>query len=332
MPIGPPADNVGALVAATPGAGIMQQVNKKYSLPPSNVVYVIDGASYGLDDGLVEAIKTSICRRIEAKTLDIPRLPQVASRILELSGNPDTSVDDIVHTVATDPVLATRLLAIANSAAYAGGDRIEGLKPALLRLGTKVVKDAVFAESIRMKIFSSRSYRALLEESWKLSLGTAIACEALAKATGLERDGAFLLGLLHDTGKPVLVNAVAEYERQNGGRALGQEVVEILIVHLHEEIGAYVLGKWGMPPSIVAAAGAHHHYRNGGRTPPASCLVYAGNLICQHLGIGDVQRDVDFSIEHVFVELQLADCALVSPILETVTSEFESLMAGMHQN
>lgn len=300
--------------------------------PPTNVVYVVDGCSYGLDDALVEAIRISIVRRLESKTLDIPRLPQVAGRILELSGNPDTSIDDIVQTISTDPVMATRILAIANSAAYAGGGRLEGLRPALMRLGSRIVKDTVFAESIRLRIFSSRSYRTILEESWKLSLGTAIACEALSKATGIERDGAFMLGLLHDTGKPVLVNAVSEYEHQNGGQPLGEEAVEILILQLHEEIGAYVLSDWGMPPSVVGAAGAHHKYRGEGRTTPASSLVYAGNLICQHLGIGDVQRDVDFSVEHVFADFQIADFARISPILDTVTCEFESLMAGLHQS
>ena len=307
------------------------QDKKKFYRPPANLVYNIDGASYGLDDGLVEAIKDHIRRRIESKTLEIPKLPQVAGRILQLSQNPDTTIDEIGQVITTDPALATRILVIANSAAYAGGDRVEGLEPALMRLGSRVVQDMVFAESVRMRIFSSRSYRAILEESWKLSLGTAVACEALSLATGLERECAFLLGLLHDTGKPVLVSAVSEFEKQNGGRPLGQEVVEILMSQLHEEIGAYVLSGWGMSPAIVSAAGAHHRYQGGAKAAATHRLVYAGNLICQHLGIGDIQRDIDFSIEHVFADLDLADVARMSPILDTVTREVECLLAGLHE-
>ena len=302
---------------------------KKFHRPPTNVVYEIDGASYGLDDSLVEALKASILRRLESKTLDIPRLPQVASRILALSGNSNTSIDDIVGAISTDPVLATRVLTIANSAAYAGGDRIDGLKPALMRLGSKIVMDTVFAESIRLKIFSARAYREILEQSWKLSLGTAIACEALSKATGLERESAFLLGLLHDTGKPVLVNAVAEYEGKNKGLSLGSEMVEIFLSQLHEEIGAHVLREWGMTPSVVDAAAGHHRYRGASRTTPACSLVFAGNLVCQHLGIGDVQREIDFTIEHAFVDLKIADRDVMSGILDTVSAEFGSLMSGL---
>jgi HD-like signal output (HDOD) protein len=291
---------------------------------------VIDGESYGPEDGLVEAVKESIGRRLASKTLDIPRLPQVAGRILELSGNPDSGIDDVVQAITTDPILATRILTIANSAAYCGGARIEELQPALMRLGTKIVSDTVFAESIRMKIFSARAYRPILEQSWRRSLGTAIACEALSMATGLERHHAFLMGLLHDTGTPVLVSAVSEYERQNQGLALGQEVVESLIAQAHEEVGAHVLGEWGMSPAIVGAAADHHHYRGEGRSTPAGSLVYAGNLVCRHLGIGDPQREVNFTIERVFVDLHIAESERIAPILEAVTRDFESLMAGLH--
>ena len=69
------------------------QPQKKFYRPPTNVVYKVDGASYGLDDGLVEAIKNPIRRRIESKALEIPKLSQVAGRILQLSQNPDTTID-----------------------------------------------------------------------------------------------------------------------------------------------------------------------------------------------------------------------------------------------
>ncbi len=305
----------------------MQQ--KKYYRPPSNTVYEIDGASYGLDDTLVEAIRNSIRRRLESKTLEIPRLPHVAGRILELAGNPNTTIDEVVEAISTDPLTVARILTLANSAAYGGGSRIEGLESALMRLGSKAVQDMVFAESIRLKIFSTRSYLPLLEQSWRLSLGTALACQALSKATGIEPGSAFLLGLLHETGKPVLVHSVSEYERQNRGHALGSDMVEILMSQLHEEVGAHVLESWGMSPAVVDAAGGHHRYRGAAKSSPAHQLVYAGNLICQHLGIGDVQRDIDFTIQHVFADLKLTDIDRISPLVERVSEEFEHLVTGL---
>lgn len=301
---------------------------KKYYRGPTNTVYDIDGASYGLDDNLVEAIKLSVRNRITAGTLEIPRLPALAGRILEVSRDPNASVDALVKVIITDPSLATRILVIVNSPMYRGATPITGLKPALVRLGLKVVRDMVFTESVRGKVFATKSYRKQIENAWQLSLGSAIACEALSKATGLDREGAFLTGLLHETGTPVLINAVSDFEKRNEGRALGEEIVEILISQLHEEIGAFVLDKWDMPPTIVDAAGGHHRYRAAANSTAAHRLVYAANRICQHLGIGGQQTDVDFTIEHVFSDLKLDDMDKVSRIIDVITREYEALMGG----
>lgn len=302
---------------------------KKTARPHSNTVYDIDGVSYGMDDSLVDAIKEAIRRKIQSNSLEIPKLPQVANRILQITRNPNFNTHEIVKAIVSDPFLAGRVLTIANSAAYGGVKKTDNLKQALMRLGVKAVRDVVFAESVRTKIFSVRSYRDILEHSWSLSLASAIACEAISKVTRVETEAAFLLGLLHDTGKPVLVNAIFEYERKNSDNPLGRETVEILLSQLHEEIGGYVLDRWGMPASLVDAAAGHHRYRGAANATPAHRLVVASNLICQHLGIGGEQRDVDFTIEHVFMDLGIDNFDTVTKILDTVTREMEGMMSGL---
>lgn len=305
----------------------MEKKNK-YFKGPANVVYNIDGSSYGMDDSLVDAIRTSIRARVQAGTLVIPRLPQVAGRILQLAQNPDAPVRDVTKAIMSDPALAARVLAIANSAAYASTGHVEGLESALTRLGMKAVVNIVFTESVQTKVFPARAYRELLEQSWKLSLGSAIACEALARVTGLERQAAFLIGLLHDTGKPTLVNTITEYEKRNQGRALGSELVEVVLSQLHEEIGAYVLEQWGMPQPIVDGAREHHRYAGAGQSRPAQKLIHAANLICRHLGIGDAQDGVSFNLERVFLDLGLTDLARMDRILEVVQQQMDAMLEG----
>lgn len=301
---------------------------RKNRKPPANLTYTIDGASYGLDDRLVDAVKGSIEKKLTTKTLEVPRLPQVATRILQLANNPNTGADDIVRAIVTDPLLVTRILHVANSAAYNTGQPVSALQPAIMRLGSKFVEDVVFSESIRLKVFQARAYRTILQESWQLSLATAVACEAMSKATGIERESAFLMGLLHDTGKPVLASVIAELEKQNQNRPLGEDTVMILMSQLHEDIGAHVLETWEMTPQIVEAARGHHLYRPGKATPSQQ-LVHAGNLVCQHLGIGDTQREINFTVEHAFADLGLNDNERMEGILETVKHELEGLMVGL---
>ena len=96
------------------------QLRKKYRKEPSNVVYQVDGASYGMDDRLVAALRDSIRAKAERGQLDVPRLPAAASRILQLSQKPDVQVSEISDAVKTDSQLAKRVLKICNSAASGG--------------------------------------------------------------------------------------------------------------------------------------------------------------------------------------------------------------------
>jgi putative nucleotidyltransferase with HDIG domain len=292
----------------------------------SNVVYNIDGATCGMDERLVDAIRTAVRSKMEKRSLEIPRLPQVAGRILQLSQDPDVQVRDVTEAVMSDPVLAARVLGLANAAA--NGGRVESLDAAILRLGLKKLRDLVFAESMQAKVFPARAYRSLLEPSWRLSLGAAVACEAIAKAVGADREGAFLLGLLHEIGKPTLVQTILEYERRNEGRSMGEELVEIVLSQLHEEIGAYVLEQWGMPEPVVEAARAHHRYQESPSASPAHRLIYAANLVCRHLGIGEEQCGIAFNLERCFLDLKLSDLDRVTPILEAVSRDVESLLAA----
>jgi HD-like signal output (HDOD) protein len=300
---------------------------RKYFKGPSNVVYTIDGASYGMDDRLVEAIRASIRAQVEKGSLVVPRLPGVAGRILQLSQRPDVDIGVASDAVKGDPLLAARVLTLANSAALGGTGQVRSLDAAILRLGLRKLRDVVFAESMQTKVFPARAYRPLLEQSWRRSLGAAVACEAISGMTGVEREAAFLIGLLHDTGKPTLVNTITEYERKNGGRPLGDELVEIVLSQLHEEIGAHVLAQWQMPAPVVDAAGMHHRYLDSARATPAHRVIYAANLVCDHLGIGDEQRGVYFNTERVFADLGLS-LDRVEKMLESVQRDLEALLAG----
>ncbi|MGH7741788.1 MAG: HDOD domain-containing protein [Candidatus Eiseniibacteriota bacterium] len=299
---------------------------KKFYKGPANVVYNIDDSACGTDEAVVEAIQGSIRNKLQQGTLQIPRLPQVAGRIMQLTqSGDDIDLAEASSVIRTDPALAARILGTANSAAFAGTGRVNAIDTAMMRLGIKSVCNIVFTESLQNKLFSSKNYRDLVEQSWCLSMGCAVACETLSAATGLEPESAFLIGLLHDTGTPTLISAVSEYERKNNGQALGLAIVEILNSQLHEEVGAHVLEKWAMPEALVQAAGAHHRYRSGPEATPSRQLIYAAGLLCTQLGIGTEQRDVTFNLERVFSDIGLTDSSQLESILESIDTDVRAL-------
>ena len=301
------------------------QEKKKFHRPPANVVYEIDGASYGLDDGLVEAIKNHIRRRLESKTLEIPRLPQVADRILQLSRNPNTTIDDIVQVMTTDPVLATRILVIANSAAYAGGDRVEGLKPALMRLGSRVVKDMVFAESVHMN-FSARSCRSLLEQSWNSRSGRpspARPCRRRPASNETVRP----LGLLHDTGNPVLVSAVSDTSGRTRGSLLARRSWRSSCPSSMRRSGprCWVSGACPRPSSARPARTTATREAPEPRPLTASSTRAISSLSISTSG---TSSETSSSRSSTSSPIWSSPTSQMSPILDPVTRETEGVMAG----
>jgi len=296
-------------------------------IPKTHKTYCIDGVHFGTDDALVDAVQNSIKTRVEHDTLQIPRLPQAVVRIMQLADAEETDFIEVGRAIETDPVLAARVVHLANSAAYVGTAPVVSLGQAIARLGAKAISNIVFIESVRSKVFSSKSNRALLEASWRRSLGASVACEALSVATGVERESAFLIGLLHDTGTPAIVQTVSEYARHNGGRDLPEATVEILVTELHESIGAHVLRQWEMPAAVVDAAQCHHHYRGDDATP-AQRLILAANRVCEHLAVGEEEHSANFTIERVFYDLGLNDLARMEPILNAVSQATASMFAG----
>jgi HD-like signal output (HDOD) protein len=91
---------------------------------------------------------------------------------------------------------------------------------------------------------------------------TAQACKSLATGK-VSPDDAWLAGLVHDIGYKILVQECPEDLKRAIvlSRAHGQPLIQCekeIIGATHAEIGAYLLGLWGLPYAIVEAVAMHH--------------------------------------------------------------------------
>ena len=98
-------------------------------------------------------------------------------------------------------------------------------------------------------------------------------------------DDAFLAAMLHDIGKLVMATQMTEdfAELSAESRALQQPRHELEYAHYkvsHAEIGAYLLGAWGMPYHVVDAVAAHHRPRTSSTgTLDVAGAVYVANRL-----------------------------------------------------
>lgn len=197
----------------------------------------------------------------------LPSLPTLYTRIMEELQSPDASVQKIGTIVAADPAMTAKLLQVVNSAFFGLRRRVSDPAQAVNFLGLDTVKSLVLAVGIFSQFAPSKIKTFSMDQLWSHSVRTANLARTIAKQETENkqiREDAFLAGLLHDTGKLVLVSSYPEdYDRalaacRNGQGSLWVAEREVF-GSSHAEVGAYLMGLWGLPDPIVAAIAFHHH-------------------------------------------------------------------------
>src|SRR4051795_11935543 len=159
---------------------------------------------------------------------ELPTLPAVALRVLQVTGDDSSSAKQVVQLISSDPALTARILQLIRRADAGIRGDVTSVDRAVILLGFDAVRAAVLAVSV-FQTFGSRQEddpaksRFDREEFWKHCLAVACCAELLAEAIEAQAKGtggggraaahgpppchpsdAFICGLLHDLGKVAL--------------------------------------------------------------------------------------------------------------------------------
>ncbi len=216
-------------------------------------------------EALHRELRNSVVGAITSGAYEPPRLPDSALEIMVAADDANTSADTLAKLIHRDQFLAMRVLRVANSAAFRPADRrIYSLAQAIARLGFVGTRNVVVAAAMEQSIYRGPR-RALLHGYWRASVGSAVGFQLVERIAGRNADAAFLAGLMHNVGKPVLVWILDDLiDRQYPGRIAFEDVSHELIHLLHARIGSIIIGTWNAPKGMVELI-AHHH----DRLPPA---------------------------------------------------------------
>jgi HD-like signal output (HDOD) protein len=216
--------------------------------------------------------------------LALPPLPQVTTRLLGVLRDEDTAdLNEAGGMIENEPALAASVLRMANSASFGGLRRLSDLSEAISRLGLRQVGTLVTACSTRGNFESDDpESKRILQTLWDHAVAVALATRRLAAESGGDPAEAFLAGLLHDTGKLLVLKAVDHLGARDRERAgLSPGAVDELMETLHCELGHLTLTHWRIPDGICEVA-LHHHDRlqGGGLT----AQVQVANEVARKLG------------------------------------------------
>jgi putative nucleotidyltransferase with HDIG domain len=223
------------------------------------------------------------------KTLPTP--PGVLLSLITLFQQPDRDIDDIAELIRQDPSLTAGVLRHANSAYCLPDEPIVEVFEAIAWVGFAQVYQAVLAKLASQSLQLPKGACGIdVDQLWHHSAIAGVCAGAIAKRVGENEGLAFTAGLLHDVGKIVLSLAEGEEytalaKKVGAGGSAMQEAEEIHFGFGHAEVGASLLGRWGLSKRITEPV-ARHHQVNCGQPEDKICAVVSLGNIMAHAADG----------------------------------------------
>lgn len=233
-----------------------------HSGDPQTTARLDNLATVGHSAGLLnpaETLRLKIMNQIMLEDFVLPALPQLATRVLELIRKPNCSLRDLGNAILADQAVAARILRYANSARQQAEREIVSLAAALQRLGADEVVSIVLAASLQARRLGRDPFAEEKRRLWTHSATAAFIARALAAQLRLERNAAFLCGLLMDFGMNVLYSVIQDIlQRQIQAELFTPQMVQEIIMDFHPSVGRLVGEKWGLPTTVIQAMANHH--------------------------------------------------------------------------
>lgn len=215
---------------------------------------------------LQELLKNRKLIKMVSGIINLPSLPKLYDEITKEMKSSDPSIVKVGNLIAQDISLSAKILQLVNSAYYSLPRKIIDPSQATVYLGIEIVKAIVLTNHL----FSSFSDEAetlgfSISGMWRHSFMVGILAAEIARtesAESSEVEEALIAGMLHDIGKLILLKIPGKYkELEDFVDYTGSDVVDAeyaVVKTSHAELGAYLLGLWGIPDSIVEIVAFHH--------------------------------------------------------------------------
>ncbi len=211
-------------------------------------------------------------RRLVSQIHTVPSLPTLYQELLEELNQKDPKMQKIGEIVKKDIGMTVKILQIINSAFFGLRRNISDAGEAIGFLGLDTVAALTLSIGVFSQFESKNGTDSIPGVLWEHSMAVALTAKNIAKAVNKDTaNDAFTAGLLHDIGEVVLaVNLPEQYaliSKMSETEGITRREAEAKIFETtHSEVGAYLLGLWGLPRSIVEAVAFHDlpsRFQNG---------------------------------------------------------------------
>lgn len=260
--------------------------------------------------------------------LDLPSFPDIVIRVRQALEDEDSTSEQLVQIIGADPVLAARLLSVANSAGLRrSGDSITDLKMAVNRIGRSMVRSTAMSLALA-QMRSARKLESVkqhLNSLWERCAHTAALCYVLARQNAkLSPDEALFVGLMHGIGGMYILVRADDHP----GLFDNEEDMVDIMQEWNSAIGSSILENWGFAEHVSAAIGEYREIdrQHEGDVDYTDVLILA-NLLREFITASD---DRELQLEHVPAcrKMQVGATDLIA-VLQESEEQIESLRQAL---
>jgi len=200
----------------------------------------------------------------------LPAAPQIYAELNRELASPQATAQSVTRILQQDVGMSAKLLQLVNSAFFSSRWATSDVETAVARLGFQTIRNLVMALDVFGGSLRVEGKDFTVDGLQQHAMETARIARELVSGKQLRED-AFAAGMLHDIGKLVMAANLPDHLQQASALATKERVPlyvaeEQLYGITHAELGAYLLGIWGLPYSVVEAVGNHHHPSRVGST------------------------------------------------------------------
>ncbi|MBN2342680.1 MAG: HDOD domain-containing protein [Deltaproteobacteria bacterium] len=242
---------------------------------------------------------------LDSDNYEPPILPEVALSLTQLANRPDVDFPQVERVVSKDPLVAAKIVAVANSAFYSRGQPVRSLGLAIARLGLSAVRDVAFQVVAQTTIFKVSGYAARMRELYSAAQLAGVLAREICIRLKFESEMAYLCGLLHDMGEAIILGIIAGECKKERRELYSLENLQAAIDVLHSQVGARICESWGLPKVLADAILFHHRVNEYKDEMSMATVIAVTDVLLRHVGAGVPQKKADPMSDAIFYRLNL---------------------------
>ena len=272
-------------------------------------------------------------RRTVTALGDLPSLPRTYEALTQVLADPDTSIHTVSKIIEGDVGVSAKVLQLVNSAFFGIAHSMTNIQSAVSYLGINTLKNLVLSVEIFRAFRPQKEVPGFSLEKLQHHAQLTAQIAARLPVPKYLADIAVVAGMLHDVGKLIMAWKLSEHFQEVMAEALetrspAYKVEERIDGFSHAEIGACLLGLWGLPFSVVEAVAFHH---SPNRVPHQNfdniSAVYAANLLAHEVEEASSTGQAVYNLENYQEEFATLGIREMLPEWRAMAANLPDLIA-----